>query len=145
MTDNSEEIQEESPVNDFDYEYEDDDASVAGPDERPRRGQAGGGPRGRRPGPQRGGGGPGGGPGGGGRGGFRRRRKVCSFCVDKVKVIDYKNLSSLRRFVDSHGKIQPSRKTGTCAKHQRRLTVAVKRARHLALIPFAASRTPYSD
>ena len=80
-----------------------------------------------------------------GSGGFRRRRKVCSFCVDKVKVIDYKNVNTFRRFLDSHGKIQPSRKTGTCAKHQRRLTLAIKRARHLALVPFTTSRTPYSE
>jgi small subunit ribosomal protein S18 len=76
---------------------------------------------------------------------FRPRRKVCSFCVDKVKVIEYKDVDTLRRFVDHHGKIVPRRKTGTCAKHQRRLTVAIKRARHLALLPFAAGRTPYDE
>lgn len=76
---------------------------------------------------------------------FRPRRKVCSFCVDKVKVIEYKDVDTLRRFVDHHGKIVPRRKTGTCAKHQRRLTVAIKRARHLALLPFAAGRTPYNE
>jgi small subunit ribosomal protein S18 len=76
---------------------------------------------------------------------FRPRRKVCSFCVDKVKTIEYKDVDTLRRFVDHHGKIVPRRKTGTCAKHQRRLTVAIKRARHLALLPFAAGRAPYSE
>lgn len=80
---------------------------------------------------------------GGGR--FRPRRKVCSFCVDKVKIINYKEPDTLRRFVDHHGKIIPQRKTGTCAKHQRRLSVAIKRARHLALLPFAAGRSPYDQ
>jgi small subunit ribosomal protein S18 len=80
-----------------------------------------------------------------GGGGFRRRRKVCSFCVDKVKIIDYKDVNTFRRVLDSHGKIQPSRKTGTCAKHQRRLTLAIKRARHLALVPYTTSRTPHSE
>jgi small subunit ribosomal protein S18 len=79
-----------------------------------------------------------------GRRRFRPRRKVCSFCVDKVKEIDYKDSDALRRYLDGHGKIIPRRKTGTCAKHQRRLTLAIKRARHLALLPFAARRTPYS-
>jgi small subunit ribosomal protein S18 len=79
----------------------------------------------------------------GGRRRFRPRRKVCSFCVDKVTHIDYKEVDTLRRFVDNHGKIIPRRKTGTCAKHQRRLAMAVKRARHLALLPFVAGRSPY--
>ncbi len=74
---------------------------------------------------------------------FRPRRKVCSFCVDKVTHINYKEVDTLRRFVDNHGKIIPRRKTGTCAKHQRRLALAVKQARHLALLPFAAGRSPY--
>ena len=65
-----------------------------------------------------------------------RRRKVCSFCVDKVKVIDWKNVDGFRRFVGEGGSIRARRKTGTCAKHQRRLAVAIKRARHLALLPF---------
>jgi small subunit ribosomal protein S18 len=69
---------------------------------------------------------------------FRPRRKVCSFCVDKVKAINYKDVDTLRRFVDNHGKIVPRRKTGTCAKHQRRLALAVKQARYLALLPFSA-------
>ncbi len=78
-----------------------------------------------------------------GRGRFRPRRKVCSFCVDKVTHINYKDVDTLRRFVDNHGKIIPRRKTGTCAKHQRQLALAVKQARHLALLPFAAGRSPY--
>lgn len=82
---------------------------------------------------------------GGGARHFRPRRKVCSFCVDRVKAIEYKDVDTLRRFVDHHGKIVPRRKTGTCAKHQRRLTVAIKRARHLALLPFAAGRAPYDE
>lgn len=82
---------------------------------------------------------------GGGARHFRPRRKVCSFCVDKVTAIEYKDVDTLRRFVDHHGKIVPRRKTGTCAKHQRRLTLAIKRARHLALLPFAAGRAPYSE
>jgi small subunit ribosomal protein S18 len=77
-----------------------------------------------------------------GRGRFRPRRKVCSFCVDKVKEINYKDVDTLRRFLDDHAKIIPRRKTGTCAKHQRRLALAVKQARHLALLPFTGRRTP---
>jgi small subunit ribosomal protein S18 len=70
--------------------------------------------------------------------GFRRRRKVCAFCLEKAKTIDYKDVSTLRRYLTDRGKIRGRRKTGTCAKHQRRLAVAVKRARHLALLPFTA-------
>lgn len=70
---------------------------------------------------------------------FRRpRRKVCSFCVDKIEYIDYKNVSRLRRFVSDRGKILPRRTTGTCASHQRSLTHAIKRAREIALLPFTA-------
>jgi len=64
------------------------------------------------------------------------RRKVCSFCVDHVTEIDYKDLGRLRRYVSDRGKIEPRRKTGTCAKHQRRLSDAIKRARTLALLPY---------
>ncbi|RPI51140.1 MAG: 30S ribosomal protein S18 [Chloroflexi bacterium] len=80
--------------------------------------------------------------GGGGdrRGRFQRRRKVCAFCLEKAKTIDYKDISMLRRFVTERGKIRSRRKTGTCAKHQRRLAVAIKRARHLALLPFTAEQ-----
>ena len=72
------------------------------------------------------------------RGGRRPRRKVCSFCVDKIEYIDYKDINRLRRFVNERGKILPRRTTGTCAAHQRQLTVAIKRARHIALLPYVA-------
>lgn len=65
-----------------------------------------------------------------------RRRRVCNFCMDNVEFIDYKDVDQLRRFTSDRGKILPRRKTGTCAKHQRRLATAVKRARHLALMPY---------
>src|SRR5260370_11310347 len=93
-----------------------------------------GGPGGARPGPRRR-------PGEFGTGGGRKftpRRKVCQFCVDKIKEVDYKDLGRLRRFLSERGKIEPRRKTGTCAAHQRSLNVALKRARQLALLPFTA-------
>ena len=66
----------------------------------------------------------------------RKRRKVCNFCVDKIQQIDYKDTGKLRRYVSERGKILPRRTTGTCAMHQRQLTVAIKRARQIALLPF---------
>jgi small subunit ribosomal protein S18 len=72
------------------------------------------------------------------RGGKRQHRKVCAFCVEKVDYIDYKEVSRLRRYVSERGKILPRRVTGTCAKHQRPLTVALKRARQIALLPFTS-------
>ena len=66
----------------------------------------------------------------------RRRKKVCVFCADKNAVIDYKDVNRLKKFVSERGKILPRRITGTCAKHQRALTVAIKRARHIALMPY---------
>lgn len=66
----------------------------------------------------------------------RSKRKVCAFCVDKAESIDYKDINKLRKFVTERGKILPRRITGNCAKHQRALTVAIKRARHLALMPY---------
>ena len=66
----------------------------------------------------------------------RKRRKVCLFCVDKVTSIDYKDTAKLRRFTSERGKILPRRTTGTCAAHQRQLTVAIKRARQIALLPY---------
>lgn len=103
-----------------------------------------GGPQG-----QRGPGGPGGGegegggrrPGGGGRrpgggGRYTPRRKVSAFAVDNIQHVDYKDLARLRRHVGERGKIEPRRKMGTSAKHQRSLTVAIKRARYMALLPF---------
>ncbi|MBI4493946.1 MAG: 30S ribosomal protein S18 [Chloroflexi bacterium] len=72
----------------------------------------------------------------GGRGKYTPRRKVCSFCVDKVAAVDYKDMGRLRRYISDRGKMEPRRKTGTCAHHQRSLTTAIKRARHLALLPY---------
>ncbi len=69
------------------------------------------------------------------RGGVRRRRKVCVFC-GKDNVIDYKDSAKLKKYISERGKILPRRVTGTCAKHQRALTVAIKRARHIALLPY---------
>ena len=66
------------------------------------------------------------------------RRMVCVFCVDKVESIDYKDTAKLRRYLSERGKILPRRTTGTCAAHQRQLTVAIKRARHIALLPYVA-------
>jgi small subunit ribosomal protein S18 len=93
--------------------------------DRPERGERSFGPRG----------------GGGGRGrDFRSRRKVCAFCVDHVREIDYKDVGRLRRYISERAKIEPRRKTGTCAKHQRRLTVALKNARQMALLPYTAAQ-----
>lgn len=70
---------------------------------------------------------------------FRKpRRKVCEFCVDKVTSIDYKSYAKLRKFVSERGKMYPRRSSGTCAKHQRLLSEAIKRARHIALLNFVA-------
>lgn len=74
----------------------------------------------------------------GGRPMRRGRKKVCSFCVDRVNYIDYKDLARLRKYTSERAKIIPRRVTGTCAKHQRALTVAIKRARHLALMPYVS-------
>lgn len=68
----------------------------------------------------------------------RPRKKVCSFCVDKVESIDYKDVAKLRRYTTERGKILPRRISGNCAKHQRQVTVAIKRARNIALLPFTA-------
>ena len=70
------------------------------------------------------------------RGGRKGRKKVCSFCVDRIDTIDYKDAARLRRFISERAKILPRRVTGTCARHQRELTVAIKRARHIALLPY---------
>ncbi|MBQ9534671.1 MAG: 30S ribosomal protein S18 [Clostridia bacterium] len=66
----------------------------------------------------------------------RRRRKVCQFCADKVTEIDYKDTAKLRKYISDRSKILPRRMTGTCAMHQRQLTEAIKRARHIALLPY---------
>ena len=68
----------------------------------------------------------------------RRRKKVCIFCADKVAFIDYKDSNKLRKFISERGKILPRRMTGTCAKHQREVQVAIKRARNVALLPYIA-------
>ncbi|MEG1782407.1 MAG: 30S ribosomal protein S18 [Oscillospiraceae bacterium] len=72
----------------------------------------------------------------GGRPIRRTRKKVCSFCVEKAQTIDYKDIAKLRKYVSERGKIVPRRVTGTCAQHQRTLTTAIKRARHVALLPY---------
>ncbi len=69
------------------------------------------------------------------QGGFRRRKKVCTFC-GKTEELSYKDVSTLRKYISERGKILPRRITGTCAKHQRAVTLAVKRARHLAILPY---------
>ncbi len=89
-------------------------------------------------------------PTGPGQGGERRprrdyrqsygRRKVCQFCVDKISYIDYKDVNRLRRYLSERARIEPRRSTGTCAKHQRRLSTAIKRARSLALLPYTADQ-----
>jgi small subunit ribosomal protein S18 len=68
----------------------------------------------------------------------RRKKKVCIYCTDKINFIDYKDVSKLRKFLSERGKILPRRITGNCAKHQRAMTVNVKRARHMALMPYTA-------
>ena len=70
--------------------------------------------------------------------GRKPRRKVCSFCVDKIEFIDYKDVGRIRRFTNERGKILPRRMTGNCAKHQRQLSEAIKRARAIALLPYTA-------
>ena len=84
-------------------------------------------------------GGPGGGRGEGGPGGrkFFRRKKVCKFCVEKIEAINYKDIRLLAQFVAESGKIVPRRLTGVCTPHQRRLSLAIKQARNIALLPFA--------
>lgn len=70
-----------------------------------------------------------------------KRRKSCRFCEQKVKIIDYKDERLLRRYISDRGKILPRRITGNCARHQRQLTMAIKRGRHLAMLPFTAEVT----
>ncbi|MDK2788976.1 MAG: small subunit ribosomal protein [Epulopiscium sp.] len=67
---------------------------------------------------------------------IRKRKKVCNFCIDKMNVIDYKDTNRIKKYISERGKILPRRITGNCAKHQRALTVAIKRARHIALLPY---------
>ncbi len=70
--------------------------------------------------------------------GRRPRKRVCGFCVDKVQDVDYKDVGKLRKFITERGKILPRRISGNCAKHQRQVTVAIKLARNIALLPFTA-------
>ncbi len=70
--------------------------------------------------------------------GRKPKKKVCSFCVDKVEAIDYKDVAKIRRYTTERGKILPRRISGNCAKHQRQVTLAIKRARNIALLPFTA-------
>ena len=100
-------------------------------------GHSGGGVGGRREGGPGGPGGPGGRPRG--KRQYFRKKKVCKFCVEKMDFIDYKRADILAQFVQERGKILPRRMTGVCARHQRWLGVAIKRARNIALLPFAGS------
>lgn len=75
---------------------------------------------------------------GNGRQNRKSRKKVCAFCVDKVESIDYKDIAKLRKFTSDRAKILPRRVTGTCARHQRELTTAIKRARQVALLPYTS-------
>ena len=119
---------------------------AAAPGGAPRR-EGGHGGHGGHGGPRREGGPGGGGPGGpGGPGGrprgkrqYFRKKKVCKFCVEKMDFIDYKRADILSQFVQERGKILPRRMTGVCSRHQRWLGVAIKRARNIALLPFAGS------
>jgi small subunit ribosomal protein S18 len=122
----------------------DEQKQAQAPSGAPRRegGSGGhGGHGGGHSGPRREGGGPGG-PGGPRRGGKRqyfRKKKVCKFCVEKIDLIDYKRADILAQFVQERGKILPRRMTGVCSRHQRWLGEAIKRARNIALLPFAGS------
>jgi len=113
---------------------------ASAPGGAPRR-EGGHGPGGGHGGPRREGGPGGGGPGGRPRGKrqYFRKKKVCKFCVEKMDFIDYKRADILSQFVQERGKILPRRMTGVCARHQRWLGVAIKRARNIALLPFAGS------
>jgi len=110
----------------------DENAPIQAPPSAPAGPSGPGGPR-----PQGRSGGPGG-PAKRGKRSFVRKKKVCRFCVDKADFIDYKKAEILAPFLQERGKILPRRMTGTCARHQRWLTVAIKRAQNIALLPFAA-------
>lgn len=70
----------------------------------------------------------------------RKKKKVCAFCIDRAEFIDYKDAGKLRKYLSERAKILPKRVTGTCAKHQREMTVAIKKARHIALLPYVSDR-----
>ena len=78
-------------------------------------------------------------------GGGMRRKKVCQFCADKTETIDFKDSDKLKKYITERGKIRPRRKTSTCARHQRALAVAIKRARYLALLPYTGSMPAGND
>jgi small subunit ribosomal protein S18 len=131
-------------MSDNELQHGRDGVGAGRPDGDEQRTRFGAGAQGGRPGggPSRGPGGrgPGGrGPRRGGGGRFGGRRKVCGFCVDKIGEVDYKDTPRLRRYISERGKIEPRRKLGTCARHQRSLTTAIKRARHVALLPFTTA------
>ena len=71
---------------------------------------------------------------------YRRRKKVCEFCENKIENIDYKDTATLKKYISERGKILPRRATGTCAKHQRKVTEAIKRARNVALLPYTSNQ-----
>ncbi|MGH2409263.1 MAG: 30S ribosomal protein S18 [Chloroflexota bacterium] len=81
----------------------------------------------------------------GGRERYSGRRRACQFCVDHMPLIDYKDVGRLRKYLSERGKIEPRRKTGTCAKHQRILTTSLKRARQLALLPYTAEHQRFIE
>ena len=97
------------------------DSAPAEREDRPERAERGDRPQGQRPAP---------------RGGNRKRRKVCYFCAEKIAEIDFKDTTLLRKYISERAKILPRRVSGTCAKHQRQLTTAIKRARHMSLLPY---------
>jgi small subunit ribosomal protein S18 len=117
-----------------------DEFQAKAPETGASSGPTGGGQSG--PGGHSGGGRPAGAPrpagGPGGRGKFFRRKKVCKFCTEKIDAIPYRDVRLLQGFVAERGKIVPRRLTGVCTTHQRRLTRAIKQARNIALLPFAA-------
>lgn len=133
MTDNSQERDARSPR--AEGEGRPGGSRFGGP--QAQRSEGDGERGGERGGPRRPGGGSRGRSGGGGR--YTPRRKVSQFAVDNVQHVDYKDLARLRRHVGERGKIEPRRKMGTSAKHQRSLTVAIKRARFMALLPFSGT------
>lgn len=106
-------VSEEQPASDA--------AADEAPAERHERPDRGDRPQGTRPAP---------------RGGNRKRRKVCYFCAEKIEEIDFKDTTLLRKYISERAKILPRRVSGTCAKHQRQLTTAIKRARHMSLLPY---------
>jgi small subunit ribosomal protein S18 len=79
-----------------------------------------------------------------GKGRYIPRRKVCPFCASRVETIDYKDVNLLRRYISDRGRIEPRRRTGVCARHQRTVSIALKRARHIALLPYTSEHIRHS-